>query len=162
MRLPVVDLRVLPEELDYLHVWRIDPTLPLRNRLEVRPIGSDAGAWVRHASGEEQRVPLDAEFAGELASAVQLLAARGHDATFDLDPTELTWVIELGWNGARQRFQVAHEPAEEALRAVVRRVGTLGPSPHELHVRRASNVVDGGARPRTAEARAREPRTTDG
>jgi hypothetical protein len=142
MRLPIVDTRTIPEELDYLRVWRVDPTRTPGVTLELQPVERGHAAWLTTSDDATARVALDAEFAGELASAAQQLATLDPDVLAARDADDWTYVIELGWAGTAREFRVSHEPAEEALRAIVRRVAPLTAQPLELHVRRVTEPRD--------------------
>jgi hypothetical protein len=135
MRLPIVDTRTIPEELDYLYLARLDGTSKVRGRLEVLPAGEELRARLSPAAGHEHHVSLDAEFAGELASAARLLAGR--DELPAGTPVAGDWrlVVELGWSGMRRSFELSSEPAEDALRAVARRLEDIFDGDAALHLR---------------------------
>jgi hypothetical protein len=135
MRLPIVDSRTIPEELDYLRAWGVGPTSPGRGRRVGRPVGDGLRARGGPRDQAPHHVLLDAEFAGELASAARLLAGREDGVT--TPPSSRDWglVMELGWNGTPRWFTLDGEPAEDALRAVVRRMATLVDGDAEFHLR---------------------------
>jgi hypothetical protein len=133
MRLPIVDTRTIPEEFDYLRAWGVGETLPVRGRLDVRRVVEGLRARVEVPGDEPRHVLLDAEFAGELASAARLLAGRDEGTAYPLRPRDWQTIVEVGWNGVTRWFALEQEPVEDALRAVVRRMDSLLTGDVEFH-----------------------------
>lgn len=153
MRLPIVDARTIPEELDYLRLLRIDGASRVRERLEVLPSGEQMQARLRDDDGHTRHVPLDAEFAGELASAARLLAGRDELPSGACIAGDWRLVVELGWAGMQRRFELASEPAEDALRAVARRLEAVLDDAAALHVREVRAAARSETEIRSARGR---------